>query len=70
MPLFILFVPNPALQFLCLALGRSKKGLIIQDFTIKNAMPRLKEQGDIFKPVLGKGINIEKTIKALQKNAS
>ncbi len=42
-----------------------KKGLKIENFTISNAIPRLKEQGDIFKPVLGKGINIQKAIKAL-----
>ncbi len=40
-----------------------KKGLQIKDFTIFNAMGRLKEQGDIFKGVLGKGINLEKSIK-------
>lgn len=44
-----------------------KKGLTIQDFTIHNAMARIKEQGDIFKPVLGKGINMEKALKALQQ---
>jgi len=40
-----------------------KKGLRIQDFHIHNAMARLKEQGDIFKPVLGKGINLQKAVK-------
>jgi bifunctional non-homologous end joining protein LigD len=40
-----------------------KKGLQIKDFTIFNAMDRLKEQGDIFKGVLGKGINLEKVLK-------
>jgi bifunctional non-homologous end joining protein LigD len=39
-----------------------KKGLSIKDFTIKNAMARLKSEGDIFKPVLGKGINLEKIL--------
>jgi len=43
-----------------------KKGLSIQDFTIRNSMSRIKERGDIFKPVLGKGINIAKAIKYLQ----
>jgi len=28
------------------------------DFTIKNALARLKQTGDLWKPVLGKGINI------------
>ncbi|MDQ3551241.1 MAG: DNA ligase D, partial [Bacteroidota bacterium] len=42
-----------------------KKGLKIKDFHLKNAIPRLKEQGDIFKPVIGKGINLEKAIKKI-----
>jgi DNA ligase D len=42
-----------------------KKGLKMSDFTIYNAMDRLKETGDIFKPVIGKGINLEKVIKKL-----
>lgn len=33
-----------------------KPGLQMKDFTIKNAIPRLKETGDLFKGVLGKGI--------------
>lgn len=32
-----------------------KKGLTTQDFTIRNMAARLKETGDLFKPVLGKG---------------
>jgi len=36
-----------------------KKGLKMTDFTIKNALQRIKSEGDIFKPVLGKGINLE-----------
>ncbi|GAB0157721.1 non-homologous end-joining DNA ligase [Chryseobacterium sp. Alg-005] len=40
-----------------------KKGLKISDFTIFNALERVKSEGDIFKPVLGKGINLEKIIK-------
>ena len=44
-----------------------KKGLTMQDFNINNAIPRLKELGDIFKPVLDKGINIEPSLKALEK---
>ncbi len=42
-----------------------KKGLKILDFNIRNAIPRLREQGDIFTSVLGKGINIEKALKEL-----
>ena len=43
-----------------------KKGLTIQEFTIKNALSRIKENGDLFKPVLGKGINIKQSLKSLQ----
>jgi bifunctional non-homologous end joining protein LigD len=39
-----------------------KKGLKMTDFNISNAIPRLKEQGDIFKGVLGKGIDLNKTL--------
>ena len=41
-----------------------KKGLKMGDFTIYNAMERIRSTGDIFKPVLGKGINLKKVIKA------
>ena len=44
-----------------------KKGLKIADFTIYNAMSRIKETGDIFKPVIGKGINLEAVLKKLDK---
>lgn len=37
-----------------------KRGLKITDFNIFNAMARIKETGDIFKPVLGKGIDLSK----------
>ena len=40
-----------------------KKGLKMKDFTMFNALERLKKEGDIFKPVLGKGINLNKVIK-------
>ena len=40
-----------------------KPGLKITDFTISNAIGRLKEMGDIFKPVIGKGVNLEKAVK-------
>ena len=42
-----------------------KKGLATLDFTIKNMPARLKEVGDLFKPVLGKGISMEKALKKL-----
>jgi bifunctional non-homologous end joining protein LigD len=37
-----------------------KPGLKMNDFTIFNAIARIKEVGDIFKPVLGKGIDLGK----------
>ncbi len=39
-----------------------KKGLAINNFTIRNTAGRLKDEGDIFKPVLGKGINLRKVL--------
>jgi bifunctional non-homologous end joining protein LigD len=35
-----------------------KQGLKMSDFTIFNALNRVKEEGDLFKPVLGEGINL------------
>jgi bifunctional non-homologous end joining protein LigD len=43
------------------------KGLKMSDFTIYNAIDRIKNEGDIFKPVLGKGVNLEKIIKQFNK---
>ncbi|GGH09926.1 DNA ligase D [Mucilaginibacter phyllosphaerae] len=43
-----------------------KPGLTMKDFTIHNAVDRLKTEGDLFKGVLDKGINLEKTIKKAQ----
>jgi bifunctional non-homologous end joining protein LigD len=40
-----------------------RRGLKITDFNIFNAVDRVKETGDLFKPVLGKGIDLEKTVK-------
>jgi bifunctional non-homologous end joining protein LigD len=42
-----------------------KKGLAMKNFTIKNAMERIKSEGDIFKPVLGKGINLLQILKSM-----
>jgi len=42
-----------------------KKGVKMQDFTMRNAIARIKGEGDIFKPVLGKGIDMKKASKAL-----
>ncbi len=44
-----------------------KSGLKMSDFTIYNALERIKSEGDIFKPVLGRGINLEKIIKTFDK---
>ena len=43
-----------------------KKGLQILDFTIFNMIDRLKNEGDLFKAVLGKGINLPKAMKQMQ----
>ena len=42
-----------------------KTGLRISDFTIKNAMERISKTGDMFKPIVGKGIDLNKAIKKL-----
>jgi bifunctional non-homologous end joining protein LigD len=39
-----------------------KKGLKIKDHNLKNAVDRLREVGDPFKGVIGKGINMSKAI--------
>ncbi len=43
-----------------------KKGLQISDFTIENALDRLKSEGDLFKPVLGKGADLKKLLNQLE----
>jgi len=47
-----------------------KPGLTIQHFNIRNAVERFKETGDLFKGVLGKGIDLEKTLKKLTLSQS
>ncbi|WP_312399071.1 DNA ligase D [Chryseobacterium sp.] len=42
-----------------------KKGLKPTDFNIHNALERIKEKGDLFKPVLGKGIDMMKGLELL-----
>lgn len=44
-----------------------KKGLSMKDFHIFNAMDRIKQEKDIFKPVLGKGINLMKILRDILK---
>ncbi|EFK36628.1 Putative DNA ligase-like protein Rv0938/MT0965 [Chryseobacterium gleum] len=43
-----------------------KPGVKPTDFNIDNALERIKEKGDLFKPVLGKGIDMMKALEALQ----
>jgi len=43
-----------------------KKGLSPSDFTIKNLFERLKKEGDIFKPVYEKGIDLKKTLATIE----
>lgn len=43
-----------------------KPGLSMKDFTIFNAVDRVKVEGDLFKGVFGKGIDLEKVIKKAQ----
>ncbi len=45
-----------------LAWDEVKKGLKMKDFTIFNAIERIESLGDLFKPVLGKGIDLRKVI--------
>ncbi|PQA92355.1 DNA ligase D [Chryseobacterium shigense] len=45
-----------------------KPGLKPTDFTIHNSLERIKEKGDLFKPVLGKGIDMMKALELLQGN--
>ena len=42
-----------------------KPGLSMKDFTIYNMPARIKEQGDLFKDVLKKGIDLQKTLKKI-----
>ncbi|MEJ8756942.1 DNA ligase D [Pontibacter sp. H259] len=43
-----------------------KPGLTPEAFTIKNVPDRIKEKGDLFKGVLGKGIDLEKCLEKLK----
>lgn len=44
-----------------------KAGLHPSKFTIKTIFPRLKKYGDLWKPVLGKGIDMDKSLKLLNR---
>jgi bifunctional non-homologous end joining protein LigD len=43
-----------------------KKGLDPTQFTMKNLLNRLEKKGDLWKPVLGKGIDMKKVLKRLE----
>ncbi len=43
-----------------------KKGLTMQAFTIRTMLERVRAEGDLFKPVLGKGIDMQKALKKLE----
>jgi len=43
-----------------------KKGMKLSDYHLRNVIPMLEERGDIFKGVLGKGIDMKAAIKKLQ----
>jgi bifunctional non-homologous end joining protein LigD len=43
-----------------------KKGLQMKDFTIRNSIERIRTEGDLFKGVLGKGINLQQTLKKIK----
>jgi len=47
-----------------------KPGLKMRDFTIFNAIDRLKETGDLFAGVLGKGIDMQKVLQSAQTKFS
>ncbi len=44
-----------------------KPGIDPRDYNIKNTLQRLKKLGDLFAPVLGKGIDMEKALRKLSK---
>jgi DNA ligase D-like protein (predicted polymerase)/DNA ligase D-like protein (predicted 3'-phosphoesterase) len=43
-----------------------RKGLSMQHFTIKTMPDRIRSEGDLFKPVLGKGIDMQKALSKLE----
>lgn len=43
-----------------------KPGLKREDFTINNALARVQDAGDLFKPVLGKGVDLKKLLSKMQ----
>jgi DNA ligase D len=49
-----------------LAWSEVEHGLSIQDFNIKNMVRRVKDKGDLFEGVLGKGIDMKKALQRLE----
>jgi bifunctional non-homologous end joining protein LigD len=47
-----------------------KKGLTSSTYTIHNIFDRLKNMGDIFQPVLEKGINLQAVLKKIEARFS
>jgi len=47
-----------------------KKGLKMSDFTIYNAIERIKSAGDIFKPVLSEGIDLVQVINTFKNESN
>lgn len=43
-----------------------KRGLTMRDFTIKNAVKRVRTEGDLFKEILGKGIDMAAALEKAQ----
>lgn len=50
-----------------LAWSEVKQGLDPLNYTIFNTLKRLKKKGDIFQPVLHKGVDLKKALKLMQK---
>lgn len=44
-----------------------KRGLKMEDFTIYNSVKEIKQRDDLFKPVLGKGINMRSVINKIER---
>jgi bifunctional non-homologous end joining protein LigD len=47
-----------------------KKGLTSSTYTMHNIFDRLKNTGDIFQPILGKGINLQTVLKKIESRVS
>ncbi len=64
-PYFVRPKPNATVS-MPLHWDEIKHGLKIKDFTLNNVPALLYERGDLFKDILGKGIDMIKVLKALQ----